>query len=222
MKKRTHLPWHRTVLTAGVMFALAVPGLAAPAAQAAPQTQAQPVAFTSTGAALRTAYLEHAFSEVFDTVDNKVILAQQKVQQEKAHAAKMKAQAAKKKAAKKLTVGQKAVKQGKKLQGIPYVAGGSTTAGFDCSGFTRYVYAKVGIELPHNSQAQYNACGKKVARDKLKAGDLVFFGGSTSSISHVGMYVGNGKFIHSPQTGDVVSIDDLSRRHNYVGAARPW
>lgn len=119
------------------------------------------------------------------------------------------------------TPGEKAVDVAKEYRGVPYVAGGSTPSGFDCSGFTRYVYGKLGVKLTHNSQAQYNECSTKVARGDLQPGDLVFFGGSTSSINHVGIYVGDGKYIHSPQTGDVVSIDDLSRRTNYVGAARP-
>ena len=121
-----------------------------------------------------------------------------------------------------MTTGEKAVVKAKEYRGIPYVAGGSTPSGFDCSGFTQYVYGKVGVKLTHNSQAQYNECDKKVARDDLKKGDLVFFGDSTSSITHVGMYVGNGKYIHSPQTGDVVSIDSLAHRTNFVGAARPY
>lgn len=123
--------------------------------------------------------------------------------------------------AENMTTGEKAVAKAKEYRGIPYVAGGSTPSGFDCSGFTQYVYGKVGVKLSHNSQAQYNECDRKVARDDLKKGDLVFFGDGTSSINHVGMYVGNGKYIHSPQTGDVVSIDSLSHRTNYVGAARP-
>ncbi len=120
-----------------------------------------------------------------------------------------------------MTPNEKVIVVAKKYRGVPYVAGGSTPSGFDCSGFTQYAYGKVGVKLSHNSQAQYNECGTKVARADLKQGDLVFFGGSTSSINHVGIYVGNGKYIHSPQTGDVVSIDDLSHRTNYVGAARP-
>lgn len=121
-----------------------------------------------------------------------------------------------------MTPGEKVIPVAKEYRGTPYVTGGSTPSGFDCSGFTQYVYGKVGVKLTHNSQAQYNECDKKVSRADLKQGDLVFFGGSTSSINHVGIYVGDGKYIHSPQTGDVVSIDDLSHRTNYVGAARPY
>lgn len=120
------------------------------------------------------------------------------------------------------TVGEKAVGTAKDYIGTPYRAGGSTPAGFDCSGFTMYVYSKMGIKLTHRAQAQYNETSHKVAKSDLKAGDLVFFGSSTGSISHVGIYVGKGKFIHSPQTGEYVRIDSLSDRSNYVGAARPY
>ncbi len=133
---------------------------------------------------------------------------------------KKKAAAAKKKAAaKKAAKQERVIKTAKKYLGVAYVYGGSTPAGFDCSGFTMYVYNKLGISLTHNAQAQYSQ-GTHVSKDNLEVGDLVFFGSSTSSISHVGIYVGNGKYIHSPQTGDVVSIDKLSDRSNYVGACR--
>ena len=114
----------------------------------------------------------------------------------------------------------KTLKVAKNLIGTPYVYGGSTPAGFDCSGFTMYCYAKAGISLTHNAQAQYNQT-KSVSTKDMKKGDLVFFGGSTGNITHVGIYVGNGKFIHSPQTGEYVRIDSLSSRSNFVGATRP-
>ena len=107
----------------------------------------------------------------------------------------------------------------KSLQGTPYVSGGaSPETGFDCSGFTMYCYAQAGINLTHNAAAQYSE-GTYVAYEDLQPGDLVFFG-SSSYISHVGMYVGDGQFIHSPQTGEYVRIDSLSSRSNYVGACR--
>lgn len=120
--------------------------------------------------------------------------------------------------AKRLSKGEKAVKTAKKYLGTPYVYGGASPSGFDCSGFTMYVYGKLGIKLPHNAQAQYS-CGKHVSRSELKAGDLVFFG-SGGYIGHVGIYVGGGKFVHSPNTGDVVKVQTLSSRTNYVGATR--
>ncbi len=105
------------------------------------------------------------------------------------------------------------------LTGTPYVYGGSTPSGFDCSGFTMYCYAKAGVSLTHNVQAQYNET-TSVNSSEMKKGDLVFFGSSTGSITHVGIYVGNGKFIHSPRTGESVRVDSLSSRSNFIGATR--
>lgn len=100
--------------------------------------------------------------------------------------------------------------------GYPYQWAAAGPSSFDCSGFTMYVYAQVGISLPHSSQAQYN-CGERVSRADLQPGDLVFFG---SPIHHVGIYVGGGNFIHAPHTGSVVQISPLNRM-DYVGAVRP-
>ncbi|WGW12669.1 C40 family peptidase [Saxibacter everestensis] len=91
----------------------------------------------------------------------------------------------------------------KRYLGVPYVWGGSSPSGFDCSGFTGYVYKQVGVDLPRTSSAQRGA-GKIVSQSEAKAGDLVWHSG------HIGIYLGDGKKIHSPQTGDVVKISDLS------------
>lgn len=102
--------------------------------------------------------------------------------------------------------------------GVPYRwAGASPGTGFDCSGFVMYVYAQLGIPLPHQSAAQYGY-GAPVPRDQLLPGDLVFF----DELSHVGIYIGNGEMVHAPQTGDVVSITPLSQYGGarYVGARR--
>ncbi len=103
--------------------------------------------------------------------------------------------------------------------GIPYVWGGASPAtGFDCSGFVMFVYAQLGVSLPHNAAAQYGY-GTPVPRDQLQPGDLVFFDG----LGHVGLYIGNGQFIHAPHTGDVVKISSLSDSWyaaTYVGARR--
>ena len=101
--------------------------------------------------------------------------------------------------------------------GIPYVWGGaSPSTGFDCSGLTMYVYAQVGVSLPHHAASQYQM-GTPVPQDQLAPGDLVFFSG----LGHMGMYIGGGQFIHAPHTGDVVKISSMSERWgSYVGARR--
>src|SRR5258708_12001523 len=89
--------------------------------------------------------------------------------------------------------------------GVPYVWGGESPSGFDCSGFVAYVYAQVGVSLPHYTGAQWNV-GVPVSRGDLQPGDLVFFDG----LGHVGLYIGGDQFIHSPHTGDVVRISSLN------------
>ena len=112
------------------------------------------------------------------------------------------------------------------LRDIRYVRGGRNPAtGFDCSGFVRYVFAHaIGLQLPSNSAAQFMA-GIKVKRADMKPGDLVFFHTrGRHHISHVGIYISNGRFIHSPNTGksvEISSLDDSYWAKRFVGAKRP-
>jgi NlpC/P60 family protein/peptidase M23-like protein len=121
------------------------------------------------------------------------------------------------------SIGARAVAIAKSYLGVPYVWGGASPSGFDCSGLTMYVYGQLGIRLPHYTGDQFNF-GPRISRDQLRPGDLVFFDGKTEP-QHEGMYVGSGKFIHAPHTGDVVKISSLSAgnyKKNYVGAVRPY
>jgi cell wall-associated NlpC family hydrolase len=90
--------------------------------------------------------------------------------------------------------------------GKSYVYGAAGPDHFDCSGLTMYAYAAAGISLPHHAASQFNE-GHHVSQGELQPGDLVFF---ESNLGHMGMYIGNNQFIHSPHTGDVVKISDLS------------
>ena len=99
------------------------------------------------------------------------------------------------------------------LMGVPYVHGGSSAdEGFDCSGFTRHVFQRtLGMALPRSSREQAAAPGlMPVSRHDLRPGDLVFFNTVSSAFSHVGIYLGNDKFIHAPRTGGQIRVEDLS------------
>lgn len=113
-----------------------------------------------------------------------------------------------------------------KFLGSPYLWGGTRPyvlgdrdSGFDCSGLVQYCYRQFGISITRTTYTQVKYDGKVVSKDELKPGDLIFFG-SWDDVHHVGMYIGNGCFIHAPQTGDFVKISPLSERPDYLVARR--
>ncbi len=114
------------------------------------------------------------------------------------------------------------VSTAKDLIGTKYRGGGTTKAGFDCSGFVGYVFKDLGISLPRTSSGMYTS-GEKVNKADLTSGDLVFFNTTGKGVSHVGIYIGDGKFIHSSSSKGV-KIDKLSDPYywgkKYVGAKR--
>lgn len=104
-----------------------------------------------------------------------------------------------------------------------YIYGGTTTNGFDCSGYVQYVFAQNGITLERTAAQQYTYNGTSVAKSDLQPGDLVFFSSSSQSVGHVGMYVGDGQFIHSSSGAGKVIITSLNSSYyvsHYVGAKR--
>ncbi|MEA4920242.1 MAG: NlpC/P60 family protein [Clostridiaceae bacterium] len=107
------------------------------------------------------------------------------------------------------------------LLGTPYVYGGASPKGFDCSGFTKYVYSHFNISLPHSSSSQYKSSVTKISRSELQVGDLVFFSSGGSGVGHVGIYVGGGSFIHAPSAGKSVCYDSLDSSYyssHYIGS----
>jgi cell wall-associated NlpC family hydrolase len=110
--------------------------------------------------------------------------------------------------------------------GVPYRLGGnSNDTGFDCSGFTRHIFeSSIGLVLPRRADEQANTAALvSVRRDQLKPGDLVFFNTMRRTFSHVGIYLGDDKFIHAPRTGALVRIDDMSQSYwaqRFTGARR--
>jgi cell wall-associated NlpC family hydrolase len=121
-------------------------------------------------------------------------------------------------------IGSYAVSIAERYLGVRYVwGGGDPNSGFDCSGFVKYVYAQLGIRLPHYAASQY-AITMHVDPSQLQPGDLVFFEPRADGPGHVGVYVGNGVFIEAPHTGDVVKLTELSTEASligFVGASRP-
>jgi cell wall-associated NlpC family hydrolase len=108
------------------------------------------------------------------------------------------------------------------LRGAPYRNGGSDPTGFDCSGFTQYVFAQYGVSLPRDVREQYRQ-GKSVKPEDLEAGDLVFFTTTDPGASHVAIAIGGDEFVHAPSSAGVVRVEHLSSRYwapRYLGAKR--
>lgn len=117
--------------------------------------------------------------------------------------------------------GKQVVNSAYKYLGVPYVFGGNTPDGFDCSGFTKYVFSHNGINLPRLADEQYNV-GERIRRSELMPGDLVFFTTYEPGVSHTGIYVGNNNFISATSSGGirVDSLNDGYWSPRYVGATR--
>ena len=108
------------------------------------------------------------------------------------------------------------------LQGSRYVAGGAAPGGFDCSGFTHYVFGRHGVSLPRTAAEQYRE-GHAVDRNDLQPGDLVFFDTTGSGPSHVGLAIGDGQFVHAPNQRSAVRIDALDASYwsrRFLGVRR--
>jgi cell wall-associated NlpC family hydrolase len=121
-------------------------------------------------------------------------------------------------------IGAQAVALAERFLGVPYVWGGATPSGFDCSGLVMYVYRFFGVRLPHYSGYQWYS-GPHVPLGQLQPGDVVFFHASANGPQHEGIYIGAGQFIHAPHTGDVVKVSSLYDTQyalSYVGAVRPY
>lgn len=122
----------------------------------------------------------------------------------------------------KRTVGETAAIAATRQIGVPYRYGGSTSRGFDCSGLVQYAWAKAGVKIPRTTAAQWKRMSP-VRNTELRNGDLLFFR-IDGRISHVGMYVGGGRFVHAPSTGREVSVESLDStfyRQTFAGAGRP-
>jgi cell wall-associated NlpC family hydrolase len=113
------------------------------------------------------------------------------------------------------------VNNARSLVGVPYVFGGTSRSGFDCSGYTQYVFKGSGISLPRTAAEQFNV-GSSVKQAQLQSGDLVFFTTYASGASHVGIYIGGGSFVHASNSGvRTSSLSDSYYAPRYLGARRP-
>lgn len=118
------------------------------------------------------------------------------------------------------STGKQIIETAKKYMGVPYVWGGTAPDGWDCSGYTQYVMKENGITLPRTAAEQF-AKGTAVEKSELQAGDLVFFTTYKPGASHVGFYMGDGKFIHASSAAKEVTISELNDQYyvdHYIGA----
>lgn len=120
-------------------------------------------------------------------------------------------------------LGRQIVATAKQYLGVPYVYGGASPKGFDCSGLVYYVYGQYGYKLQRGAGSQYRTDGTPVDKSDLQPGDLVFFSDNVDPIGHVGMYIGDGQFIHASTGKGQVIITDLDSYYyaeHYTGARR--
>ena len=123
----------------------------------------------------------------------------------------------------KSVLGNKVAKLAEQQMGAPYLYGGDTPQGFDCSGLVEYVYTQVGIRLPRTAEAQFNQT-PRVTREALQPGDILFFSSDSGNLLHVGNYLGSRWFVHAPESGKPVSsarLDGDYWKGHYLGAGRP-
>lgn len=129
-------------------------------------------------------------------------------------------------------IGAAVVRAALQMRGVPYswggggpagptkgIAQGANTVGFDCSGLVQYAFSKFGVKVPRVTYEQFRA-GTPVPLNAMRPGDLVFFHPSAQGPGHVGIFIGNGKFLQAPRTGDVVKVSNLSDRSDLIGVRR--
>jgi murein DD-endopeptidase len=117
---------------------------------------------------------------------------------------------------------QRAADYARDMVGKPYRYGGNSPSGFDCSGLVQYSYSRAGLPIPRTTRSQRES-GIAVGSQSLRAGDLIFFDQEGRKSSHVGIYIGNGRFVHAPSSGKKVRVDKLDKKYwkkHYDGARR--
>ncbi|MFI4967790.1 MAG: C40 family peptidase [Gammaproteobacteria bacterium] len=120
-------------------------------------------------------------------------------------------------------LGQESVHRAESQVGAPYIYGGDTPQGFDCSGLVEYVYGQAGVHLPRTAEGQYNKT-PRVTRGAIQPGDILFFSSDSGNLMHVGIYIGSHWFVHAPDSGKSVSsarLDSEYWKGHYLGAGRP-